>query len=429
MHLIDLAVERERRLLHYNLAQSGSLLHDGEAVVSLLLGRWAGLSEPVARPQTISKIVSSVMVIILVTYLALAWLVFSKFKLVKWGWLSGTVTVLVGVFILAVFMAMFNYLTPSGSFVIVSRVVEVTPNVSGQVTAIPVQPNVPVKAGAVLFQIERAPYEYKVNQLRAALAEARQEVEQLKSNVDLAGADAEAIVSQLTYATKNRDAQVQLVQVNSAAKLAAEQAIAQVDMYTAQLAAARARETNAKLALGSVIDGENTAVAQLVAQLDNAKWELDQTTVLAPDDGYVSTMAVAVGARALPARSLMSFIVTDDIAIVGMFPPNGFQTIKQGAKVRLVFGDLPGRTFGATIADIPRGVGQGQIAVSGVLARAGSIGGANAYPALISIPKEISREQLRVGMPGTATVFADNAGPIGLLMSILVWISSYTAYL
>jgi hypothetical protein len=32
-------------------------------------------------------------------------------------------------------------------------------------------------------------------------------------------------------------------------------------------------------------------------------------------------------------------------------------------------------------------------------------------------------------MPGTATVFAHNAGPIGLLMSILVWISSYTAYL
>ena len=81
--------------------------------------------------------------IILITYLALAWLVFSKFKLVKWGWLSGAVTVLIGAFIIAVFMAMFNYLTPSGSFVIVSRVVEVTPNVSGQVIAIPVQPNVP----------------------------------------------------------------------------------------------------------------------------------------------------------------------------------------------------------------------------------------------------------------------------------------------
>jgi multidrug resistance efflux pump len=159
------------------------------------------------------------MVIILVTYLALAWLVFSKFKVVKLGWLSGTVTVLVGAFILAVFMAMFNYLTPSGSFVIVSRVVEITPNVSGQVIAISVQPNVPVKAGTVLFQIERAPYEYKVKELQAALAETRQKVEQLKSNIDLAAADAEAVAAQLAYAAKSRDAQVQLVQTSSNATL------------------------------------------------------------------------------------------------------------------------------------------------------------------------------------------------------------------
>ena len=74
-------------------------------------------------------------------------------------------------------------------------------------------------------------------------------------------------------------------------------------------------------------------------------------------------------------------------------------------------------------------VGQGQVAVSGMLARVGSIGGARAYPAQISIPNEVERQELRLGMPGTATVFADNAGVVGLLMSILVWISSYTAYL
>lgn len=32
-------------------------------------------------------------------------------------------------------------------------------------------------------------------------------------------------------------------------------------------------------------------------------------------------------------------------------------------------------------------------------------------------------------MPGTATVFSDRAGVIGLLMSIIVWINSYVAYL
>jgi multidrug efflux pump subunit AcrA (membrane-fusion protein) len=45
-----------------------------------------------------------------------------------------------------------NNLTPAGSIVVTGRVVEITPNVSGQVAAIPVRPNVPVKAGAALFE-------------------------------------------------------------------------------------------------------------------------------------------------------------------------------------------------------------------------------------------------------------------------------------
>ena len=48
------------------------------------------------------------MVIILCLYLVALWAVFSKFKLVRWGWLSGTVSIAVGVFILATFLALFN---------------------------------------------------------------------------------------------------------------------------------------------------------------------------------------------------------------------------------------------------------------------------------------------------------------------------------
>jgi multidrug resistance efflux pump len=196
-----------------------------------------------------------------------------------------------------------------------------------------------------------------------------------------------------------------------------------------QLQAARAAQLNARLAMESQIDGVNTTVAQIQAQLDDAKWQLAQTTVRTPADGTVTLMTLAVGDRAVQARAVMSFVVIDDITIIGMFAPNGFQTIKPGARVKLVFDHDPGTIHHATIADVPRGVGQGQAAVSGMLARVGSIGGANAYPAEISLPQDMERDRLRLGMPGTATVFADNAGVIGLLMSILVWISSYTAYL
>ncbi len=37
------------------------------------------------------------MIIILCLYIVALWLVFSKFKLMRWGWLSGTVSVLIGV--------------------------------------------------------------------------------------------------------------------------------------------------------------------------------------------------------------------------------------------------------------------------------------------------------------------------------------------
>jgi multidrug resistance efflux pump len=369
------------------------------------------------------------MLIILSLYLLLAWLVFRKFKLVKWGWVSGTVTVLIGAFILAVFLALFNHLTPSGGFVVGSRVVEVTPNVSGQVIAIPVQPNVRVKAGAVLFQIDPAPFKFKVDQLEASLTQAKQQAQQLKANYEQATASVEGLTKQLAFQTQRLADIRKLAGARAVAEFREQDTQAQHDTVQFQLLAAKAAQDSARIAMESEIGGVNTTVAQIQAQLGHARWELDQTTIRAPDDGYVSTMGVTVGTRALQARSLMSFIVADDITIVGMFPPNGFQTIKPGAKVKLVFGDIPGRIFDATIVDIPRGVGQGQIAVSGMLARVGSIGGVNAYPVTISIPKEIDRDQLRLGMPGAATVFADNAGVIGLLMSILVWINSYLAYL
>lgn len=369
------------------------------------------------------------MLIILCLYLVLVWLVFSKLKLLKWGWSWGSIAALVGAFILTVFLAMFNYLTPSGSLTVVSRVVEVTPNVSGQIVSIPVKTNVTVKTGTVLFQIDPSPFQAKVKQLDASLAQAKQQAKQLVSNYQQATANVEGLTAQLAY-NRQRLTDIQKLtgeMVQSLFRLQDTQVQFETVQY--QLQAAKAAQITAKLAMDSEIGGVNTTVAQVGAQLENAKWELEQTTVRAPNDGVVTSMALAVGDRALQARSALSFIVSGDVTLIAMFSPNGFETIKPDARVKIVFDSHPGRMFEAKVLSIPRGVGQGQVAVSGTLARVGSIGGAKAYFAEVSIPEGIEKAQLRLGMPGTATVFSENAGVIGLLMSILVWISSYVAYL
>jgi hypothetical protein len=91
----------------------------------------------------------------------------------------------------------------------------------------------------------------------------------------------------------------------------------------------------------------NTTVAQLQAQLDNANWELAQTTIRAPADGYVTVVALTVGDRALQLHPAMSFIVEKEITLVGMFSQNGFQTVKEGAAVDIVFDNAPGRIYRA----------------------------------------------------------------------------------
>lgn len=369
------------------------------------------------------------MLIILCLYAVSMWLVFSKYKLLRWGWLSGTVSVLIGALIVGTFLALFNYLTPSGRVTVSGRVVEVTPNVTGQVVAIPVKPNVPVKSGDVLFQIDPAPFHYKVTQLQASLAGARQQVEILKSNYEQATANVAGLTAQLAY-NKKRLADIETLASDDAnTQFQAQDKQVQFETVSAQLSAAKAAQQSAKLALDSEIGGVNTTVAQIQAQLENADWELAQTTIRAPADGYVTLVALGVGDRALQARSAMSFIVENDIMLVGLFSQNGFQTVKDGASVDIVFDNIPGRIYHGKIAAIPRGIGQGQIAVSGTLARTNTFGGATVFPALISIPAELDQESLRLGMSGSATAFAPNAGVIGLLASILVWISSYTAYL
>jgi multidrug resistance efflux pump len=369
------------------------------------------------------------MLIILTLYLVLVWLLFFKLRVIRWGWMSGTIAVLIGAFILAVFLALFNYLTPSGSLTVVSRVVEVAPNVAGQVIEIPVKPNEPVKAGAVLFRLDPAPFQYKVNQLEASLAQAQQQVKQLKASYDQATANVEGLTRQVAFHEKRLADYQQMISQDVQTEFRLQDTQVQYETVRFQLEAAKAAQQNAKLAMDSQIGGVNTAVAQIQAQLGDAKWDLEQTTVRARADGVVTLMALAVGDRASQVQKVMSFIVTDDIMLVGMFSPNGFQTIKPGAKAKLVFDNRPGKVYDAKVLAVPHGVGQGEIAISGMLAKSGAVGGAKIYPALISIPDDLDQAQLRLGMPGSATVFADNAGVIGLLMSILVWISSYTAYL
>jgi hypothetical protein len=125
----------------------------------------------------------------------------------------------------------------------------------------------------------------------------------------------------------------------------------------------------------------------------------------------------------------MSFIVSDGIQLVGIFSQNGFQTIKPGAHVQFALSSNPGHLYSSTIAAIVSGVGEGQIASSGTLARITSFPMTAEYPAIIDTPKEVDPSTLRPGMSGTATVYAPHSTPFDIFGWLLLYGRALALYL
>jgi hypothetical protein len=59
---------------------------------------------------------------------------------------------------------------PQGPSLVVRNSVQIVPNVAGEVTEVPVEPNKPLKAGDVLFRIDPVPYEAQAKAIEAHLS-------------------------------------------------------------------------------------------------------------------------------------------------------------------------------------------------------------------------------------------------------------------
>jgi hypothetical protein len=273
-----------------------------------------------------------------------------------------------------------------------------------------------------------APFQYKVTQLQASLAAAKQQVEILKSNYEQATANVSGLTTQVAY-NKKRLADIQTLaamrparnfrrRINKSSTRRCRRSSApprprsraktrtgfrdRRRQHHGRAASGAARQRK----MGIVPDGRSRA----------RQWVCHRRRIDHRRSGAAGTLGDVVHCR------------EGDHAGRHVFAErlSGHQG-RRGRRDR--FDNAPGRIYRARITAIPKGIGQGQIAVSGTLARTNALGGATVFPAEISMPEGMNRDQLRLGMSGSATAFAGNAGVIGLLASILVWVSSYMAYL
>lgn len=166
--------------------------------------------------------------------------------------------------------------------------VSVTPQVSGTITDLRLKDNQFVRAGEVLFHIDETPFHIAVLNAEAQL---------LKAQSDLAKANNEA--NRRRHLSQNY--------------------ISAEDMDTANI--------NVQTMQASVKVAEAT--------LKQAQWQLSQTTVTAPVDGWVTNLSTRVGDYATTGQPLFALVDSHSFYVVGYFEETKLRHIREGAPAQI----------------------------------------------------------------------------------------------
>jgi multidrug resistance efflux pump len=303
--------------------------------------------------------------LVIVVACAIFWLVFFKLKLLRLtpGW--GFIFAFFVLHLFLVFLIGLRFVTPNSTYAtIVQRTIQLVPRLPEPtlVTAVLVEEGVPVKKGQPLFQFDRRPYEYKVRQIEAQLAEAKQNVEVLKADVEIATQKAIRMKVELGYERYQKGIFDKLAQEQAVREEDVEKWNTRVSSATATQDEALADLERARLKYRSEIGGVNTTVANMEAQLEQARYYLDNTTMTAPEDGRIINLQVRPGMVSGIYRigGIAALIADADRYVLATYFQENLKYVKPGQPVEVSLDLYPGEIFAGKVDSIWRGNGVGQ---------------------------------------------------------------------
>lgn len=205
------------------------------------------------------------------------------------------------------------------------RYVNVGANVSGRIVDLLVQEGDRVKKGQVLARIESERYAAGERQASAGVAAARADVQRSEADLE---------ASRLAFERAKQMKEDRLISAQ-----AYDQAEADFKMKSANLEASRRR------------------VAQLQAQLDSTRDELDKTTVYSPMDGVVTSLPKEAGEMVIGAVSFSptTLMTVADLSIMEaevMVDETDIRNLKVGQKAKISVDALEGLEIEGEVTEI-----------------------------------------------------------------------------
>jgi multidrug resistance efflux pump len=324
--------------------------------------------------------------LLMLTYAAICIAIFKLFRIPLNKWTVPT-AVLGGIVIIGALVVLMNYNHPySESVRQYYLTLPIVPQVRGRVVEIPVERNVLLKKGDVLFRIDPTPYQEKVDSVRAELEGARVERVNMKEELERS--------EDLLREGAGSEREVQNWQVK--------------------------------------YDRANAQVLELEAKSDSAQFDLDSTEMRAPSDGFVTQLTLVEGMMAgiTALSATMTYFPTQDLQLVGWFRQNSLLRITAGSEAEVAFDGFPGQIFAGKVDRIVPAIGEGQLVPQDELITFQSNEPQGRVAVLISLDEPpIDPKTMPIGLYGQAALYTEHAHHLAVMRKILLRMAGWLNYL
>ena len=371
--------------------------------------------------------------LIILTYVALAYGIFKIFKIPVNKWTVPTAA-LGGVFLVGALVLLMNYNHPytfQAQKAVIS--IPITPQVTGIVSEVTDKQNTFIKKGDVLFKIEPTRYQARVDRLQADLTTAIHSIQVLQGQLDEAVAHTSGVIAERDrlYKDYQRYIKGSQAKVNPFSESDIDNARQNFLAQDALVKSSLAEQSQIKSQLNSVVNGEQSQIVSLRAQLTEAKYNLEQTVVRAPSNGYVTQVLIRPGtyAAALPLRPVMVFIPQQKRQIVAQFRQNSLLRLESGDQAEIVFNALPGQVFQGKLTSILPVVPSGAYQAQGTLQSLSMIPGSDGVLAVIELEPNAEVDALPDGIFAQVAVYSNHFTHVAVMRKVLLRMTSWMHYL
>ncbi|ELT9605948.1 HlyD family secretion protein [Raoultella planticola] len=371
--------------------------------------------------------------LIVLTYVAIAWAVFKIFRIPVNQWTLATAA-LGGIFLVSALILLMNYNHPY-TFTAQKAVISIpiTPQVTGIVSTVTDKTNQRVNKGDVLFTIDPVRYQARVDRLQADLVTALHSINTLKAQLSEAQANTVRVSAERDrlYKDYQRYLKGSQARVNPFSESDIDNARQNYLAQDALVKASVAEQAQIQSQLDSMVGGEQSQVVSLRAQLTEAKYNLDQTVIRAPSNGYVTQVLIRPGtyAAALPLRPVMVFIPEQKRQIVAQFRQNSLLRLKPGDDAEVVFNALPGQVFHGKLTNILPVVPGGSYQAQGALQSLTVLPGTDGVLATIELDPNADVDSLPDGIYAQVAVYSDHFSHVSVMRKVLLRMTSWMHYL